>query len=453
MVLKSLDLKSRRGSVTIFAALFFITLTSMVMAFVHASKERAVAAGVERLGSVWTASVLSEYDRNLQDRYGLFAYYGTPQVTGKKLLFYGNESFRGKGYLDFEGVDCQLYPYSLASVAQVRKQIVRVGEYAAAGKLKSLAFQTDPVNGGGNPYFSGPDSGAGGVIRNQRARAALPSAGSPAGISLEGLKKRAKGMTSLATGLRRGTDAFFEEYYLFQYFKDGQDSRGLGRTFFRNELEYVICGEPTDEANLSGVKWRIVAIREAANLAFLLKDPTKQALIMELATALATPAGAPAAAAALSAGWALVESVNDYKLLIRGKVVPFMKDEKSWATDLESILTGKPGRGTGSENTDEEESGASGPGDQALPELKKEVGCIDPGNRRGENYQAYLKFMTACLDEDIRVLRMMDLIQLNMQAMVSPGFCLKDHYSGIQATFRVNGKQYEVENEYQPEKP
>ncbi len=461
--LKSLN---KKGSVTVYVTLFFVTLTAMIFSFVQASEKTAVETGVRKLGSVWTASVLAEYDRNLMERYGLFAFYGTPQTTSKKLGFYGNETFRGKEYIDFRGATCSLNRYSMADVDIVKRQIVRMGELESLGELKDLSFHESDESGISNPYFSGEDTGIGGEIRNPEALRNLPSAGSSDGITISGLKDRVTGLTSLPDIVSSGTDAFFEEKYLFRYFKDGQDSRKLGRTFFRNEIEYVICGKKRDDDNLEGVRLRIIAIREAANLAYLLKDPVKQSLILEAAAAFATPAGAPAVAAVIETGWALVESVNDYRLLIRGKKVPFIKDEASWATDLDSIFagSGRPSPGTGesvppgdSAGSGAGAAGGAGSGESAgetvMPEIKTEVGLIDPGNTHGETYQSYLRFLTALLDENIRILRMMDIIQLNMQNQVSPGFLLRDHYSGLEASFNVNGSEYEIENEYQPEKP
>ena len=47
---------------------------------------------------------------------------------------------------------------------------------------------------------------------------------------------------------------------------------------------------------------------------------------------------------------------------------------------------------------------------------------------------------------------MMDLMQINMQYGWYEDFLLRDHYSGIEAVFKLNGKEYTSRREYFPEK-
>ena len=43
----------------------------------------------------------------------------------------------------------------------------------------------------------------------------------------------------------------------------------------RYQLEYVIGGKNTDQENLKAVVYRLLAAREAANMMYLLQDPTR----------------------------------------------------------------------------------------------------------------------------------------------------------------------------------
>ena len=150
----------------------------------------------------------------------------------------------------------------------------------------------------------------------------------------------------------------------------------------------------------------------------------------------------PVTQALLQTGWAACESVNDYNLLIKGKKVPLYKDSESWALDLESIVKGgikEQDRVGGSEAEDREYS---------KPGIKDEVPCVDPGNVHGETYHDYLSTMLYLMDDDVMLLRMMDLIQINMRYCSYADFRIRDYNTGVKAVFKVNGREYEVERSY-----
>ena len=140
----------------------------------------------------------------------------------------------------------------------------------------------------------------------------------------------------------------------------------------------------------------------------------------------------PATQKALQLGWAACESVNDYNLLINGKKVPIYKDKGSWALDLESVIKG---------GIHEHEEGDE-------PEIKDEVPCVDPGNEHGEKYEDYLKAMLFLMDEDVLLLRMMDVMQINMRYCHYADFRIREYNTGLKVVFDVNGGKYEMERTY-----
>lgn len=441
--------RDRKGSVTILALLFFAVICSMMAAFLNASKQRAVAGMTKELGFLWASSVLGEYDLDLRERYDLFAYRDRFGETEAKLNMLARDSFGSKRYIQFEGAAASLETYSLQCCDPFRKQIVFLGRMDTIGKLP----EKKPA-GSGNLENGALPSGS--------FRTELPSAGSERGLTLETLKRAAKKWEDPADAVRGGTDRYFETRYLFRYFKDRMDDHGLGRTYFRNEIEYVVCGKKSDRSNEQSLRLRIIAVREVCNYLYLMQDPQKQAEILEAAALLVPAPAVPAAQQLLTAAWALAESNNDYELLIRGKKVPFRKDPASWAVDLESIVsgglakkteTGFAGDASGSSGAsdhsgDRSSSGVTGAEPQ-LPELKSAVPFIDPGTGRGNDYEDYLMFFTALLDERILLLRMMDLIQINLQYTCDGQFLMRECYTGMTASFRVNGKTYEIRKTYQ----
>ena len=150
-----------------------------------------------------------------------------------------------------------------------------------------------------------------------------------------------------------------------------------------------------------------------------MKDPVKSNEAF-LAAQLLTPG--PAAAVtqkALLAAWALAESINDYKLLRNGKLVPIRKTASSWAVDLESVIANKAD------------------------------GYIDTGTDQGECYRDYLRLFICAMDRNVRLLRMMDLIQINMRRFYYENFSLREYHGGVQFVLTVNGKAYETEKTYE----
>ena len=58
--------------------------------------------------------------------------------------------------------------------------------------------------------------------------------------------------------------------------------------------------------------------------------------------------------------------------------------------------------------------------------------------------------MAYLMDEDVKLLRMMDLIQINMREQYYDGFRIADYNTGLHAVLRINGEDYAVQKEYQP---
>lgn len=456
----------------VFVMLFFVSLVSLLGAFIGVSKRDASDSAAEALGGLWCESVLAEYDLPLQQRYCIFGFYGSERETPMRLDYYANRSFEQKKYIDYQGSRVFLDLYSLNSTDCMKKQMVHVGKLLTLKKLGSLssggkgtgkeasgivthqngAEKAGRVLPGGHcSADSGiikayPKASERGRIGSAAVRSSLPSSGASGGCLPSQLIEAVKGMRSLKSAARSGSSRYFLEQYLFAFYRDHVNDRGLDSCFYDHEIEYIICGHPSDEQNLKGVKRRIIAVREAMNLMFILQDPEMNEKTLALAEVLAPGPEAAAVQKLLQTGWALAESRNDYELLIQGKKVPLRKDKKSWAVDLESILESGLQKADKKESKDDSKSSER---DSVV--FKKKIPCIDPGNSYGENYEDYLRFFTSLMGEDLRVLRMMDIIQINMQYGWYSDFLLRNHYCGIEAEFRVNGRSCEIRRMYYPD--
>ena len=78
-------IRERAGSAALFMAIG-ITGFAVAMAVATAvAREMTVQSSVRTLGSVWSKSILSEYDVHLLDDYGILAFYGNDEMVRKKL--------------------------------------------------------------------------------------------------------------------------------------------------------------------------------------------------------------------------------------------------------------------------------------------------------------------------------------------------------------------------------
>ena len=384
-----------------------MTLVYMIFIFIDVSKKIAVTGSTDALASVWGNSILAEYDLNLQKRYNIFGFYGLPSDVNKKLDFYAKESFEEKKYIDYEGVSSSLYEYSLANADVMKKQIIKAGIIAATEKFIKPSKEIESA-GELEP----------GTIRNQVILSNLPSSGSSKSISVSKITDMLKNADSFADVMKKTGDELFEKQYIFAYFKEQSNSKDLGKTFFQNEIEYIICGKSSDAANARSIRNKIIAVREALNFVYLNKDPKKSAEAMAAAQLLTPGPAAIATQKALLAAWALAESINDYKLLVDLHKVPLMKSEATWAIDLDSVVA----------NTSDK--------------------YVYTGVDQGQTYEDFLSLFTYAVDERVRLLRIMDLIQINMKYLYYRTFSLKEYSGGLRFLMKVNGVEHVVVKEY-----
>ena len=85
---KALSAGSKRGSYAILATILFSSMMILAAAAVHAAGEDAIASTTDSFGPLWGRSILAEYDTNLKDRYGIFAYSGNKLQVEEKIKKY-----------------------------------------------------------------------------------------------------------------------------------------------------------------------------------------------------------------------------------------------------------------------------------------------------------------------------------------------------------------------------
>ena len=397
--------RNKRGMVSVFVMIFSVSIISLAMLFIGGTRAKAISSSVESLGHLWAKSILGEYTDKLYERYGIFAYKAkSPAEVDDKLNQLSEITFKGKRYIDCEGCNSSLYKYSLAELDNFQKQ---VNKAAVADKQKK--FNDIELD-----VYTPSDR----TISNDAIVAGLPSKGRLSSFSLSNFINKIKEIDDIKDVLKGGKDELLQMKYMKNHFQSAVSQSEDDDSFFKYELEYILAGKASDEGNLKSARNRIITIREAMNIAYINKNPQMRDLALTIAELISSPAAAPATQQALIAAWAYAESVNDYRLLVHGKKVPLMKDDDSWAVNLKSIIT------------------------NPNPEY------IDKNNEKGNTYNEYLQAMIFLTNKDNRLLRMMDLIEINMKYCYYGNFSISSHYTGIDYSMDVNGRTHNFSAEY-----
>lgn len=397
--------RNKRGMVSVFVMIFSVSIISLAMLFIGGTRAKAISSSVESLGHLWAKSILGEYTDKLYERYGIFAYKAkSPAEVDDKLNQLSEITFKGKRYIDCEGCNSSLYRYSLAELDNFQKQVDKAAVADKQKKFKDIELDV----------YTPSDR----RISNDAILAGLPSKGRLSSFSLSNFINKIKEIDDIKDVLKGGKDELLQMKYMKNHFQSAVSQSEDDDSFFKYELEYILAGKASDEGNLKSTRNRIIAIREAMNIAYINQNPQMRDLALTIAELISSPAAAPATQQALIAAWAYAESVNDYRLLVHGKKVPLMKDDDSWAVNLKSIIT------------------------NPNPEY------IDKDNEKGNTYNEYLQAMIFLTNKDNRLLRMMDLIEINMKYCYYGNFSISSHYTGIDYSMDVNGRTHNFSAEY-----
>lgn len=192
------------------------------------------------------------------------------------------------------------------------------------------------------------------------------------------------------------------------------------------QLEYALAGKDSDQENLKSVVGKLLGLREAANMVYLLKNSVRQAQIHETALIICAATGLVALEEAVSlllqAAWAFGESLLDVRQLLMGGKVPLVKTEQSWMLSLSNL--GK------------------------LPEILQE-GQTDQDS--GLDYAGYLRLLLAAGSSKEQVLRTMDVAEQEMRCIAGKENFRMDlcvSYLQVEMKFSCCGKNFTIQREY-----
>ena len=73
---------------------------------------------------------------------------------------------------------------------------------------------------------------------------------------------------------------------------------------------------------------------------------------------------------------------------------------------------------------------------------------IFTGVDEGESYEDYLNFFLYFMDERLKLMRVMDLIQINNRYLYYSDFLLRNYNAGVFFQMKLNGRYYEFNKNY-----
>ncbi len=401
--------RNEKGSSMIFLLLVLAGMVSLASVYIYGAgliTDRSYTESVLHLAG---RSVLTEYDTALKEEYGIVAYRGSSRDAQEAATMYAAASFMENDRIRWSGLTVDLSAYCLLDTALFRREAVSYTKYALArGLLEDSTFG----RGDETPLDLEGDR----ILRSSRVIRALPSGGAASGSLWETVKQAFSG--GLTEIFSRGTDNYLFDLYIMREFRNAQDQDVGRETFFRYEAEYILEGGMSDRENREAFRRELVLLRNAANLIFLVSDPQKMEELSAAALLIAPGPGALLVEMMLAEAWALAEAENDVRILEHGKKLPFYKTADTWATDLQSVIDGA------------------------------EEGYIDTSVSTGLGYRDYLQVFLFFMDGTVKTLRVMDLIQINMQGLHDASFLIRDHYLGFDMHVTVRGKEYDYAHTY-----
>lgn len=384
-----MSVRNKDGSISVFICIVLSALISAALAMLAMSKLAVKTGYVDSVLSLAGRSALSEYNPELQARYGLFAVSAFPPELERKIEKYSNYSFDIKDDISLKSLKVDTDEHSYRNLKIFAEDIRESLGFVSVNLLK------DKKDNKGQEGKR--------VLRNKIIIGSLPS---------ENEELFSDQALNVADGL-------IVDQYIMTVLDDGLYKRSKKEGFFRNEIEYIICGHKSDAKNYKRFGMRISSIRLPINLAFIYSRPDMMAKVNAAAQVISPGPGGALVQFAVASAWAGMESDNDLEIVRHGGKLPLVKSSASWATDISSLLSG------GSRE-----------------------GYIDTKCKHGMDYQDFLRSQLLMQNRKKKILRLMDLMQINIQGTYDKSFSMLMAHRGMSFRARVDGRRYAYEERF-----
>lgn len=395
---------NKKGSSTIFLVMVLSSMILITMAYIQVAKRVAGESVGQSIALVSGRSLLSEYDPNLKNEYGLFAFRGESGILAFKMEYYMEPFYTGNPYYRLRGCQVSLSKHRLSNPSVFEDSISEYMLYAASKDLAHLI--TGPPEGAVEENTKIPQYPNGRVLRNRKVIEGLPSQllGDPPGLP-DTIKASLKDWKN---AFRNTSENYLVNQYIMLHFKNAQNDLPDRKTFFNYEAEYILNGNFDDDQNKRMFRRDLLLVRNVVNIGTIYADPLMRQQVVAAASVLTPGPGAAVTQLLIAEAWALAEAENDVRLLEHGKRVPINKTSETWAIDLPSVLSGS------------------------------KQGYIDTKAANGLDYQGYVQIFLFFQEKSVKLTRMMDLIQINIQGNYDRTFLILEHQVGLTYDTKIN---------------
>ena len=339
-------------------------------------------------------SLMSEFNREILEEYGLFMIQSDPEESARKLRYYMTPAVKPEG-LSLTEARADGARFAIVDPEPVKQQIIA---YMKSGGLDMIAGSKSGSreNRGYHNLNHGPT-----IV-------SLPSRELAENSILSLLDKRDQ-LKNISGAFTKGTEKYLLGSYVLGTFNDYRNPASESH-FFHNEVEYILCGKLTDEDNEKAMVKTIRTLRMPSNLAHIYSDPAKVSQLAAVSEAIAPGPAGLAVQAALGGAWAWAESSND-------------------------------------DSSASEDTGQNY-GDDPEKLLKSHRPVIRPSEDRGLTYEQYLRILLFLTDEPQIVMRILDLIQINMRKDYDGGFLICEQSTGITYGAGTGGRDFSYDKKY-----
>ena len=431
----------KKGFASVLIVIILGCMVTLCLAFAEAGCSYCARSCAENYCILAGRSLLSEYQKELNERYGLFMLRGYDDELSSLARFYlSADTLLSSSVLrmtcvgadvdssEYRGLDTDLFLAQIKKLGlhEAAESAVSRNELCEGLKITSdvpQAPSAEDLEEALDELGSSDSAGAsetgkpevlerirqavkllGSLRRSQKTDAVKASKKTvPASVKKE-LPSQLLGYSSRNTLISAGiADISAEDFLLGEYVIGvcSNDSKKRSDTLLELETEYVIFGAASDSANKRLAQNNLYALRFSLNVLSIMSDP-KLGSMVSSAAAVFPLIPQPLAAAAIVSIWAGIETRQDLAVLSEGESVPVYKDASDFATDVFAFLDKKDsaGRSAGFEG----------------------FGC----------YEDYLRIMLGMIPEKEKAARLMDVMQMNVSCVDGKPFSFRDYAYGFE---------------------
>ncbi len=400
-------INSKKGSSAVFLAVILAALVSITMALIYGVREESVRSRVDAVVNLAGDSVMSEFDYNVQKDYGLFMLKGTDEELTDKFNRYIDYSLDDMKQVEVQSSDVSGSRFSVADIKLVKNQLLEHIKYVETLGLFKKTSQDSTVEN------NIPKR----TLNHGPTITSLPSIHIPDKNFSESVQSISDNASNIGNIFKPGTDSYLLNRYILNIFNNKVTVNSTSH-FFSNEAEYIFGGKMSDEENEKNVESALKKLRFTLNVAHIYADAEKRTAVTAMAQAVMPGIAASAAQALIASAWAFAEADNDVELLWQGYKVPLIKDKSSWAINLENAVEDN----------------------FRIP--------VKPDVNKGYDYGQYLQMLLFFQDENLKIARILDLIQINMRMACDKDFIVQEYAMGVVIDVKVNGRNYVYEKKY-----